>query len=145
MAMPMPAPRAVRRAGTPHRPSALGYWIGGALMAAAVVGAAIWGAFAFLGGTRHQPGAAGPASGACSRPCRRLPVAARLPSASVWDIRWPAAPPTRPPVAPPWLPAGREIPGSCGDGRVRAVARGEREWAKTWGATLARQLMRARN
>jgi hypothetical protein len=60
MSVPTPAPRAIRPAGTPHRPSALGYWIGGALMAAAVVGAAIWAAFAFLGGTRYQLGAADP-------------------------------------------------------------------------------------
>ena len=112
-------------AGTPHRPSALVYWIGGALMAAAVVSAAIWAAFAFFGDTPPPAG-------------RRRPRHPGLPQDPAVGFRWPRGclrhpsgisagrrrrPLDRPPVAPPWLPAGRQIPGSCGDGRVRAVAR----------------------
>ena len=44
-AVPLP----VRPAGTPRGASRLGYWIGGALVAAACVGAAAWVALAFFG------------------------------------------------------------------------------------------------
>jgi len=36
-------------AGTPHRPSSLGYGIGGALIAAACIGAVIWAACTMAG------------------------------------------------------------------------------------------------
>jgi hypothetical protein len=49
MTISTPAPRAVRPAGTPHRPSTVGYWIGGALLAAGVVGAAIWAVLTYSG------------------------------------------------------------------------------------------------
>jgi hypothetical protein len=49
MSITSPAPQAVRPAGTPHRPSIRGYWIGGALMAAAVAGAAIWAVLTYFG------------------------------------------------------------------------------------------------
>ncbi len=41
----------VRPADTPHGPSSLGYWIGGALIAAAWIGAAVWAVLAFFGYT----------------------------------------------------------------------------------------------
>ena len=53
MSITTPAPRAVRPAGTPHRPSARGYWIGGALVAAAVIGAAIWAVLTYVGYTNQ--------------------------------------------------------------------------------------------
>ena len=46
-----PARPPVRPAGTPHRPSSLGYWIGGALIAAACIAAVIWAVLAFFGYT----------------------------------------------------------------------------------------------
>jgi hypothetical protein len=49
MSITSPSRQPVRRAGTPHRPSSLGYWIGGALIAAACIGAAAWAVFAFFG------------------------------------------------------------------------------------------------
>jgi hypothetical protein len=49
MSVISPAPQPVRPAGTPHRPSSLGYWIGGALIAAACLGAVIWAVIAFFG------------------------------------------------------------------------------------------------
>jgi hypothetical protein len=49
MSITTPVPRAVRPAGTPHRPSSLGYWIGGALIAAACIGAAIWALLTYFG------------------------------------------------------------------------------------------------
>ena len=49
MSITTPAPRAVRPAGTPHRPSSLGYWIGGGLIAAACIGAAIWAVLTYFG------------------------------------------------------------------------------------------------
>jgi hypothetical protein len=53
MSIISPAPQPVRPAGTPHRPSSLGYWIGGALIAAACIGAAIWAVLAFVGYTNQ--------------------------------------------------------------------------------------------
>jgi len=44
MSIASPARPPVRPAGTPHRPSSLGYGIGGALIAAACIGAVIWAA-----------------------------------------------------------------------------------------------------
>jgi hypothetical protein len=49
MSITTPAPRAVRPPGAPHRPSTRGYWIGGALIAAACIGAAIWAVLTYLG------------------------------------------------------------------------------------------------
>jgi hypothetical protein len=51
MSITSPARPPVRPAGTPHRPSSLGYWIGGALIAAACIGAVIWAVLAFFGYT----------------------------------------------------------------------------------------------
>jgi hypothetical protein len=51
MSITSPARPPVRPAGTPHRPSSLGYWIGGGLIAAACIGAVIWAALAFFGYT----------------------------------------------------------------------------------------------
>src|SRR5512142_1515711 len=49
MSVTSPAPQAVRPPGTPHRPSIHGDWIGGALTAAAIIGAAIWALLTYLG------------------------------------------------------------------------------------------------
>jgi hypothetical protein len=49
MSITSPARPPVRHAGTPHRPSGLGYWIGGALIAAAVIGAVIWAVLTYFG------------------------------------------------------------------------------------------------
>ena len=51
MSITSPARPPVRPAGTPHRPSSLGYWIGGGLIAAACIGAVIWAVLAFFGYT----------------------------------------------------------------------------------------------
>ena len=48
-----PAPQPVRPAGTPQRASSLGYWIGGALIAAACIGAVVWAVLAFFGYTNQ--------------------------------------------------------------------------------------------
>jgi hypothetical protein len=53
MSIISPAPQPVRPAGTPHRPSSLGYWIGGALIAVACIGAAVWAVLAFAGYTNQ--------------------------------------------------------------------------------------------
>lgn len=50
MSIISPAPQPVRPAGTPHRPSRLGYWAGGTLIAAACLGAVLWAVLAFFGG-----------------------------------------------------------------------------------------------
>ncbi len=128
-----------------HRPSTLGYWIGGALMAAAVVGAAIWAAFALLGDTRHRPGAAGPSIRDFPKTLPPTPVAARLPSAPVWDIRWPAAHSIGRQMRRRGYQLAARSQGLVVTGACRPSREGEREWAKTWDATLARQLVRARN
>jgi hypothetical protein len=49
MSITTPAQPSVRPVGTPHRPSSLGYWIGGGLIAAACIGAAVWAVLAFFG------------------------------------------------------------------------------------------------
>ena len=49
MSITSPARPPVRPAGTPHRPSSLGYWIGGVLIAGACIGAALWAVLAFFG------------------------------------------------------------------------------------------------
>jgi hypothetical protein len=56
MSVISPAPQPVRPAGTPHRPSSLGYWIGGALIAAGCIGAALWAVFAFVAYTNQVNG-----------------------------------------------------------------------------------------
>jgi hypothetical protein len=53
MSIISPAPQPVRPAGTPHKPSSLGYWIGGALIAAACLAAVIWAVLAFVGYTNQ--------------------------------------------------------------------------------------------
>jgi hypothetical protein len=49
MSITTPARPPVRPAGTPHRPSSLGYWIGGGIIAAACITAVIWAVLAFFG------------------------------------------------------------------------------------------------
>lgn len=49
MSITSPAPQSFHPAGAPHRPSTLGYWIGGGLIAFAVVGAAIWAVLTYFG------------------------------------------------------------------------------------------------
>ena len=49
MSITSPARPLVRPAGRQHGPSSLGYWIGGGLIAAAVVGAAIWAVLTYFG------------------------------------------------------------------------------------------------
>jgi hypothetical protein len=49
MSVTTPARPPVRHAGTPHRPSSLGYWIGAGLIAAACIGAVVWAVLAFFG------------------------------------------------------------------------------------------------
>jgi len=49
MSVTSPVPPAVRPAGTSPGPSRLGYWIGGGLVAAAFLGAAVWVVLAFFG------------------------------------------------------------------------------------------------
>jgi hypothetical protein len=49
MSLTSTAPTPVRLATTPRRASPVGYWIGGALMAAACVAAALWAVVAFFG------------------------------------------------------------------------------------------------
>ncbi len=49
MSITSPARPPVRPAGTPHRPSALGYWIGGGLIAVVCIGAAVWAILTYFG------------------------------------------------------------------------------------------------
>ena len=49
MSVTSPVPPAVRAAGISPGPSRLGYWIGGGLVAAAFLGAAVWVVLAFFG------------------------------------------------------------------------------------------------
>jgi hypothetical protein len=49
MSITSPARSPLRPAGTPHTPSSLGYWIGGGLIAAACIGAAIWAVLTYFG------------------------------------------------------------------------------------------------
>src|SRR5690348_13955271 len=49
MSVTSPVPAAVRPAGTSPGPSRLGYWVGGGLAVAAVLGAAVWVVLAFFG------------------------------------------------------------------------------------------------
>lgn len=109
----------------PRRPSALGYWIGGAVMAAAVVGAAIRAAFAFF---RRQPppaGAAGPGIRDFRKTLPSAPVAAAAFGARLGH---PLADGAAHSIGRRLRRRGCQLAarsqGLVGDGRVRAVARG---------------------
>lgn len=147
MSIPTPAARAVRPAGTPRRPSALGYWIGGALMAAAVVGAAIWAVFAFFGDTRHQPGAAGP--GIRDFLKTLPPTPGGRAAAFGTRLGYPLAGGTAHSIGRQLRRRGYQLAARSQDlvvtGACGPLRECEQEWAKTWDATLAKQLVRARN